>query len=182
MRTNKALRKTKKLALTISFFLFFSGLATGQSLENLKEINKVWSKFYQAFDDLDHEIMAEIHSKKLIRISGGSRISDYATYINNYKITFDNAKSNKVTNRISLRFFERINNDSIASERGIYKLERTSQEKTQTYYGKFHVLFSKENGIWKILMDYDSNEANSIGEKDYTDAYGIDEFDKFIKP
>lgn len=182
MRTNKALHKTKKLALTISFFLFFSGLASGQSLENLKEINKVWSKFYQAFDDLDHEIMAEIHSKKLIRISGGNSISDYTTYINNYKKTFENAKKDQFTNRISLRFFERINNDSIASERGIYKLERSKQENKQTYYGKFHVLFSKENGIWKILMDYDSNEANSIGEKDYAEAHAIDEFDKFIKP
>jgi len=172
----------KKLALSIFFLTLFTSQANSQSLTNLKEINKVWNKFYQAFDSLDHNLMAEIHSKDLVRISGGKRVVDYTTYINNYQKTFDNAKRDKVSNNISLRFFERISNDSIASERGIYKLERTKdQENKQTYYGQFHVLFIKENATWKILMDYDSNESNSIGEKDYLKAHGINEFDKFIK-
>lgn len=168
------------------FFLLFLGLSTNQSnsqsLNNLKDINKVWEKFYQAFESLDYKPMAEIHSKKLVRISGGKRITDYETYINNYKTRFYKAKENNVSNIISLRFFERINNDSIASERGIYKLIKIENKKNkQIYYGQFHVLFIKENNIWKIVMDYDSNEANSIGEKDYIKAYGINEFDKFIQ-
>jgi len=162
--------------------VLFTSQSSAQSLDHLKEINKVWSKFYEAFDSLDHQLMADIHSKKLIRISGGKRISDYKTYINNYKAQFKKAKENNVSNKISLRFFERINNDSIASERGIYKLIRTvNQKDPQVYYGQFHVLFAKENGRWKIIMDYDSSEGNSIGEKDYTKAYGINEFDPFIR-
>ena len=126
--------------------------------------------------------MAEIHSKKLIRISGGKKITDYKTYINSYKTRFKKAKENKISNIISLRFFERINNDSVASERGIYKLIRIDNSGSkQTYYGQFHVLLTKEEGIWKILMDYDSNEKNTIGEKDYTKAHAITELDKFIK-
>lgn len=59
-------------------------------------------------------------------------------------------------------------------KRGVYKLIRIeNEEKKKILYGQFHVLFIKENGMWKILMDYDSNEANSIGEKGLAKAYGI---------
>ncbi len=171
----------KLIALTI-FLVAFTFHVQAQSIDNLKEINKVWEKFYKAFDSLDHQFMAEIHSKKLIRISGGKRISDYETYIKGYERRFKKAKENKTSNTISLRFFERVNNDSIASERGIYKLIRIEKDKKeQVYYGQFHVLFIKEHDEWKILMDYDSNEGNSIGEKEYRNAHGINQFDKFIK-
>ncbi len=107
---------------------------------------------------------------------------EYLTTKPTLKATFKNAKENNIFNSISLRFFERINNDSIASERGIYKLIRIDDKKEkQTYYGQFHVLFAKENNSWKIVMDYDSNEGNTIGEKEYLKAKGINELDEFIK-
>lgn len=168
---------------SIIFFLLLvtmTNMSFSQKKENLEEINKVWNKFHSAFKKLDYKLMTEIHSKKLIRISNGKRISDYNNYINGYKIRFKKTKKNNTKNRIILRFFERINNDSIASERGIYKLIRINNKKEQTYYGQFHVLFIKENNNWKILMDYDSNETNSINEKDFIKAYKINELDKFI--
>lgn len=171
-----------KSILFILFLIGFTNLSHTQSLKNLKEINTVWTKFYQAFDSLDYQPMAEIHSKKLVRISGGKKITDYNTYINNYKANFKKAKQKNISNNISLRFFERINNDSIASERGIYKLIRTeNNENKQVYYGQFHVLFAKKDGVWKIVMDYDSNELNTIGEEDYIKAYGINEFNTFVQ-
>jgi len=168
------------------FSIFFAALCTNfsaaQTSENLKAINEVWYQFYQAFDSLDYELMAEIHSKDLIRISGGRRILDNETYINNYKRRFEDRKKKHETNEISLRFFERINNDSIASERGIYKLVRNKNRSDEkTYYGQFHVILMKENGTWKIFMDYDSNESNTIGEEDYLKAYAIEDIDKFIQ-
>ena len=163
------------------FLVGFTNHVNDQTTNNLKEINQVWYKFYEAFDSLDYELMAEIHSEDLIRISGGKRISDYETYINNYKRRFEDKKKKGETNEISLRFFERINNDSIASERGIYKLVRNKNRLDEkTYYGQFHVIFKKENGTWKIFMDYDSNEKNTIGEEAYLKAHGIEEIDKFV--
>ncbi|MEL6811561.1 MAG: nuclear transport factor 2 family protein [Bacteroidota bacterium] len=169
--------------LCLCFCLLLAGLSSkAQSPERLEEINAVWAKFYLAFESLDHAPMAEIHSKELIRISGGSRISNYDTYINGYKTTFDNAIKESVTNRISLRFFERIHNNTVASERGIYQLVRTNASgKEQTFYGQFHVLFKKENGAWKIVMDYDSNEGNTIGEEEFLKAHSMEEFEPFLK-
>ena len=172
----------KKFFALFLFLIVFTNQSNSQSLNNLKEINKTWEKFYMAFDSLDYKLMAEIHSKELVRISGGKRISDYETYINSYKTRFEKAKNNNVSNNISLRFFERVNNDSIASERGIYKLIIIdNQENKQSYYGQFHVIFKKEDGMWKILMDYDSNEGDTIREKEYLNAHAIDELNKFVK-
>ncbi len=171
----------KYTSLSILFCIVFSTNSHSQSEPHLKDINKVWAKFYLAFETLDSEPMAEIHSKKLIRISGGKRILDYKSYITNYKATFQNSKHNNVTNTIALRFFERINNDSTASERGIYKLTRNKgQNNEKSYYVKFHVLFIKEEGAWKILMDYDSTEGDTIGETDFLKAYAIDDLKAFI--
>lgn len=172
----------KKVMLLLLFSAVFSKYSSAQSEKHLKEINIVWQQFYQAFETLDYQPMAAIHSKSLIRISGGKRIQDFTTYIDNYKKRFKDAKRNNVTNHISLRFFERINNDAIASERGIYKLiVNKGQDNEQIYYGQFHVILKKEASQWKITMDYDSNESNTIGEEHYLKSYRIDDFQAFIK-
>ena len=46
-------------------------------------------------------------------------------------------------------------------------------------YGKFHVFLRKENGVWKILTDYDSDEGGKVGEADYKAAAAVDDFSKF---
>ncbi len=171
----------KKVISSLVFLLLFVSTSNAQSIDNLKIINTVWSKFYKAFETLDYTLMAEIHAKELVRISGGKRILDYDTYVNNYKSGYKRDKETNQTSNISLRFFERINNDSTASERGIYKLVRNKgTEKEKAYYGQFHVLFKKTNDEWKIIMDYDSSESETIDEDNYKKAYALDDFDKFV--
>lgn len=171
-----------KRIVQIVFVVCFVSSSYAQSKENLKEINQTWEKFYKAFETLDYNLMAEIHSEDLIRVSGGRRIIDYNTDISNYKASYKRDKDAGQTNHISLRFFERINNATTASERGIYKLVRNKgTEKEQAYYGQFHVLFKKKDGTWMITMDYDSSEGGTVGEEQYEKASAIDDFDKFIK-
>lgn len=171
----------KKLILSAVFLILFANTSQTQNKENLKAINTVWAKFYEAFETLDHTLMADIHAKDLVRVSGGKRILNYDSYIKGYESSFKNSKETGQTSNISLRFFERINNNSTASERGIYKLVRNKgTEKEQAYYGQFHVIFKKIDGKWKITMDYDSSEGKTIGEDDYKKAYAIDDFEKFL--
>lgn len=166
----------------ILILIFIVSQSYSQTKTNINQINEVWVKFYKAFETLDYTFMAEIHSNDLVRISGGQRISDYDTCINRYKSNFERLKEKGITNNISLRFFERISNDSVASERGIYRLIRNKGKNDEmVYFGQFHVLFKKEQRDWKILMDYDSTEDNTIDEKDYQAAYDINDFKLFIK-
>ncbi|MEO1031439.1 MAG: nuclear transport factor 2 family protein [Bacteroidota bacterium] len=171
----------KKVLLITCIACFLINLTYAQKKTDLQDINTTWAKFYKAFETLDYTLMAEIHAKDLVRVSGGRRIIDYDSYINNYKAGFERDKAAGQTSNISLRFFERLCNDSTASERGIYKLVRNKgTDKAQAYYGQFHVLFKKRDGQWKIIMDYDSSEGGTIGEDDYNKAFAIDDFDKFL--
>ncbi len=170
----------KRMILPLLLLLFTSNTISAQKAENLKAINEVWAKFYKAFETLDHTLMAEIHSKDLVRVSGGKRILDYDTYINNYKISFEQSKQTQQTSNITLRFFERLNNDTTASERGIYRLTRNKgTENERSYYGQFNVILKKIDSEWKITLDYDSTEGNTIGEEQFNKAFPIDDFEKF---
>ena len=147
----------------------------------LDEINIVWADFYRAFDSLDYNYMAKIHANDLVRISGGTRISDYENYISSYKTNFEAVKSRGETRHIELRFFERINNTKVASERGVYQLSITDTGGNQRYfYGQFHVIFKKRDGQWKIIMDYDSSEGDTIGKNEFFNAKAIDDFASFV--
>ncbi|WP_412560315.1 YybH family protein [Winogradskyella sp. MIT101101] len=170
----------KKTIIPIVVLIFSTTSICAQNLDNLKAINAVWGKFYKAFETLDYTLMADIHAEDLVRVSGGKLILDYETYITNYKTNFERSKATGQTSDISLRFFERINNNSTASERGIYKLTRNKgTENEQSYYGQFHVLFKKIDGEWKITLDYDSSEGGTTGEDDFNKAFAIDDFEKF---
>ena len=173
----------KKVLFSLAILVFGSQLKA-QSIEHLQQINnEVYSKFYMAFDSLDYQLMAEIHAKDLIRIPANQKmILDYETYIDGYKKSFQEAKEKKETRSISLRFFERIVNDSVATDRGVYKfsLNKNTPEE-RNYYGQFHVLLVKREGSWKILMDYDSNEESTIDKDDFLAAFSIDDLEKFIK-
>ncbi|WP_138434648.1 nuclear transport factor 2 family protein [Winogradskyella algicola] len=169
-----------KTLITIFFVCLTVVFGFSQTKTNLEDINTTWEKFYTAFETLDYTLMAEIHSEDLVRVSGGKRILDYDTYINNYKAGFERDKAAGQTSTISLRFFERINNDTNASERGIYKLVRNKgTDNEKAYYGQFHVLLKKSKGTWKITMDYDSSEGGTIDEDQYQEAFAIDDFEKF---
>ena len=153
-----------------------------QETNHLASINKdVWEKFSLAFESLDYTLMAEIHSKELARITGNNKqIRTYSEYISGNKSSFEWSKTNKKSIEVTLRFFERIANDHSASDRGIYRTTMNKGEPDEHIsYGQFFVLLKKENGIWKILMDYDSNENNSVGETEYMNAFAMDDFEKF---
>jgi len=162
----------------IVFAILLSIYGQAQVQQNeLQTINEqVWSKFYEAFSTLNIELMKEIHRKDLIRISGNSqKISDYKSYIERQEKSFQQSKEKEETRHIELRFFERFYNKDTASERGIYKLTINKDTTTEKmYYGQFHVLQKKEFGVWKIFMDYDSNENQKIGKAEFDAARHID--------
>ncbi len=168
-----------KLSYYLLGFIFFVVIrVNAQNHETLKSVNlEIWANFTKAYETLDYDLFASIHSDSLIRISGNSKhIKDKQTYIDGYKKWWENKS---LTHTISFRFLERIHNSKKVAERGIYKLTRnpnTVEEKS--FYGKFHVIHKKENGKWKIIVDYDSNEGDSIDENSYQNAFEINDFSK----
>lgn len=167
----------KKITLLMVLFLTLNSYSQNET--QLKQINKqVWEPFTKAFETSDYNLFAYLHSKDLIRVGGdGKRILNKTDYIEGYKNRWTSTNQHRT---ISFRFIERISNENSASERGIYKLTlnpKTGQE--QSYYGKFHVFLTKENELWKILVDYDSSEENTINSDSYNKALAIDAYSKY---
>lgn len=160
-------------------FLSFQLQILAQSSKCVENINaQVWGNFTKAFETFDYELFGSLHSENFVRASGNSKsLKNKSDYISGYAERWKNAKDLQT---ISFRFLERFCDDKKASERGIYKLTvNLNQPNEKSYYGKFHVILSKSNNQWKLIVDYDSDEGNTITEQSYLNAYAIDDFEKY---
>jgi ketosteroid isomerase-like protein len=148
----------------------------------LKEINQdIWTPFMEAYQQTDVAKYKALHTQDLIRATGaGKQIKDLPTYSAEVGKWFAELKQQKTQVSIKFRFLERITNGKTASERGIYELMLANEaNKEQRYYGKFHVFLRKEKKKWKIAIDYDSNEGDTISADDFQKAFDIDAFEKY---
>ncbi|MEC3907692.1 nuclear transport factor 2 family protein [Tamlana sp. 2201CG12-4] len=165
---------------TITLLLSFLSLSVfTQNKKDLQDINiQVWSNFTKAFETLDYKLFSDLHSEGLIRIGGDYKtVRDKISYIEGYEQRW---KGKPIDQTISFRFLERIVKDGKASERGIYKLtQHPDSHNKKVYYGKFHVILKKEDSLWKILVDYDSSENNTINEAIYQQAFPMDDLNKY---
>jgi ketosteroid isomerase-like protein len=140
--------------------LFIGSAAFAQTAQ--REIDEqVWKSFIKGFNENNAELFMSVHSKDLVRSP-----RDAKKVLNWDQYNQQTAKQTGVHN-IELRFTERVNNETQAIDVGIYK---TSYPNHPPYYGRFHVVLRKENGVWKILVDTDSNEGNTIGEAQFLAA------------
>lgn len=141
------------------------------------EINEqVWKPFIASFDNLNADAFLALHSKDLVRSGRESnQILNWSTYLQQQRNGDKRTQELGIRRTISLRFTERLANDSQAIDVGIYKTTNISKDgNSQSFYGRFHVVMRKEAGNWKILVDTDSSERGTISEKDFLSAKPMD--------
>lgn len=155
---------------TIALFLVWACVLPLSAQSVTDTINQqVWSVFSEAYSNHDPQLFQSIHSQDLVRVSGnGKKIYNAEEYFNRNIPSFERRKSEGEKVDISFRFLDRFSDRNMASEQGIYQLviEKPDGQVNQ-YYGQFHVLLRRELGKWVIVMDYDANPDNTIGEAEY---------------
>ena len=162
----------------ISFVLVIASLTSfAQNIQT--EINdQVWKPFIASFNPLDTKAFMAVHSKDLIRSPRDSKvILNWDEYFKNQQESDQRSKKSGAKRVIELRFTERISSSSQAIDIGIYKgtvSTNDGKSSSYSYYGRFHVILRKEGNSWKILVDTDSSEKNTIGEKDFLAALPIE--------
>jgi len=137
------------------------------------EINaQVWRPFIQSFNDHDTKAFMSIHSKDVVRSPRDAKLVwNYDEYYKNQENGDKRELASGSKRQLELRFTERIANNGMAVEVGVYKTTMTRNDgTTHSFYGRFHVVMRKENGIWKILVDTDSSESGTIDEQDFMAA------------
>lgn len=157
------------------YWFLFLGASLFQALPSIPqtEINsQVWKPFIQHFNSNNTEGFMAVHSKDVIRSPREAKVVWGWDAYRTQQATGD--KQDLATNRkrtLELRFTERISNNDLAVEVGIYKTSYLLPNgQTQSFFGRFHVVLRKETGIWKILVDMDSTEGGTVGEKDFLAA------------
>lgn len=141
-----------------------------ESLPVLKELNRdIWIPFAEAYAAGDADKYLGLHTADFIRAQGDEQSTkDLAGYSRGVRAGFQRGKEQGGKTAIEFRFFERFSNGNTASERGIYQYTYTPQSgEAWSGYGQFHVFSRKENGRWKIAVDYDSSESGTVGAAEF---------------
>ena len=160
-------------------FTLISLISYSQNAE--KEINEqVWKPFTQAIMNHNVELFISLHSKDLVRAErDGKRVLSYDQYKTGMEQGWpkwkESNKKNNIQYTFELRFLERISNENQAFEVGYFKNESINPAgEKRIGYGQFHVTLRKENGVWKILVDSDSNNGKTITEEMFQAARPIE--------
>lgn len=144
----------------------------GYSQDAVGKINEqVWIPFTRAIMTQNIEQFISLHSKDLVRAErDGKRVLSYEQYKASLEKSWPAWKESNTKDGVQytfeLRFLERIANENQAFEVGYFKNESVNAAgEKRIGYGQFHVALRKENGVWKILVDSDSNNGRAITEE-----------------
>lgn len=127
------------------------------------EINEqVWNIQLRAMNNLDSNGFMSTMSKDVIQVSyDRNTIRDYNQFAKQVNDTYRRIKERNLTRNMEFRFLKRIVAGPHAFENGFYKYELTNENSEKTvFYGAFQVVLRKENGTWKVLVDYDADTYN----------------------
>lgn len=148
----------------------------------LAELNAdIWVPFTEAYTDGDVPALLALLAPDFIRVEGDRRqiraLADYATSV---RRTFEGAADREEKLNISFRFTERIARGDLASERGVYELVLADNEgNVERLYGRFHAVARKLEGKWRLLLDYDSNEGDTVTRAAFLAAASAEDFRRF---
>lgn len=167
------IEKMKVLVKCCSILLlqFVCSAAIGQTPQ--AEVNaQVWEPFIKHFNDNNTEGFMAVHWRDLVRSPrDGKTVLNWNEYFTQQQAGDKRDREAKQKRTLELRFTERIYGNNQAVEVGVYKTSYLKSDgSSQSFYGRFHVVLRKESGVWKILVDTDSSENNSITETDFLKA------------
>jgi len=164
-----------KRYFVLSGLIFLFTHSFSQNYQN--EINEqVWKPFIRAFNAYQADEFLAVHSKELVRSPRDSKtVFGWEQYLKEQKKWDQQANGRGEKRTLDLHFTERIANANQAIEVGVYRTTMTDNKgESRSFYGRFHVVLRKENGTWKILVDTDSSEGNTITEKDFLSAQPLE--------
>ena len=122
---------------------------------------QVWKPFAEAYKDLDGEKFNALHTDDVLRGGPwGLRIGEEykESILKNYAA--DRAKG--VKRSIAFRFEYRVTRPEVSYEVGYYKVDQERDGKQAQFYGQFHVVIRKVDGVWKIVQDWDADKLNGV--------------------
>jgi ketosteroid isomerase-like protein len=156
--------------------------APGATAEILAEINRdIWTPFANAYEAGDVEAYLRLHRPDFVRGEGNrKRVSNLEEYSRDMRAFFAAQKERGARFTVAFRFTERLARADMAHERGVFAFTLyAKQGPGRTSYGRFHTLARKDGEAWRLVVDYDSNEAGSIDEAAFLAGAAAGDFSRF---
>jgi ketosteroid isomerase-like protein len=148
----------------------------------LEELNRdLWHPFVRTYGTLDADAFLGLYHSDLIRASGrAGQVQGYDAYAAAMREFFALVAGFGDVIAIDFRFHERLAGGSLASERGVFRLDATpTAGRPRIRYGRFHTYARRAEGRWRFVADYDS--ADSADEAAFAAGAEIDDVARFAR-
>jgi ketosteroid isomerase-like protein len=158
------------LRLLFPFLLLFISPDLLAQSSDLADINaQVWRPFSRAYAAFDAEAFMALHTTDIVRVSqDGKQIYVGAEYRDRMVSSFERLKAGGMSRSIAFSFTQRLIHAEAAYETGYFKISmQRPGGQTEIFYGRFQIVLRKQAGAWKIAVDTDSSEQQSLGEADF---------------
>lgn len=120
------------------------------------ELDAYWAEVSRAVNEGDFQAYEATCHPKAVLVSGSKKISyPLSQALARWKQEFDDTKAGKIKASVEFRFANRYGDPKTAHESGVfrYSQQKPGEEPKPEYIG-FEALLVKEQGAWKIMMEY----------------------------
>ncbi len=148
----------------------------------LAELDRdLWRPFSAAYAARDADAYFALHTEDLVRVvSDLKTVQTPAQWRAATEAMFRQMTARREQVAIDFRFTERLVGADAASERGVYRFTITAPGgQVQRFYGRFHTVARRQQGRWKIALDYDSSERGAVDEAAFLAAHAMDDHARF---
>ena len=148
------------LILLISSNLLYAQNDSGNKAIEAEVNEQLWKPFKKAFADRDWKQFNDLHTDDVLRVTvRGIRIG--SEYKESVKRSYQREGAPKRT--IDFWLEHRVYSGDTGYEVGYYEVTSVdSNNVTQKFYSRFHIVLKKVNGKWKIAQDWDTNNINGV--------------------
>ena len=150
----------KKILLIL--VLSTSGLVAQVDVSSIqKEIDTtLWRPFQRAFEALDGAAVNAIYADQVLRITPSGIDMKGKFKAQNLK-RFATYRKDSIKMNLDFWLDDRKTNQNTSYEVGFYRAMFTLPSgQVDKFYGQFHIVLEKIDGIWKITQDWDSLTIN----------------------
>jgi uncharacterized protein (TIGR02246 family) len=131
----------------------------------LDELNRdIWRPFRRTYRTRDLEGFLALYDPELIRAGGPTKeVYGFDRFAADMAGWFTHVAERGDSLDIEFRFTERIAAGRLASERGYTRITVTGAGAgDRVLHGRFHVFARKDDGRWRIVADYDTDDDGEI--------------------
>ncbi|HEY0141387.1 MAG TPA: nuclear transport factor 2 family protein [Thermoanaerobaculia bacterium] len=124
---------------------------------------QMWIPFVEGVNTDKPELYVGIHSPEFhwVAPGGKGRVMDLAEYDVDSRMVMERRRKNGERAEVEIRFLERNVRAAFAAEKAIIRFTLFKDGQAQTSYGIAHYFSRKENGVWKMLVQYGSTEKGT---------------------